>query len=94
MKNVEAANVALPLSDENILRFAMRYALGRKTAAPEIVVTKIKELWPRIRPYTQDQMKREIAEHINQKIAGDSCDEETWRRVLRLPNKDSATPVA
>lgn len=76
----------LPLSDENILHFAMRYALGRMTAAPEIVVSKIEELWPRIRPYTKDQMKREITEHINLKIAGDPCDEETWRRVLHLPN--------
>lgn len=76
----------LPLADEHVLRFAMRYALGRMTAAPEIVVVKIEELWSRLRPHTQAQMKREITEHINLKIAGDPCDEETWRRVLRLPN--------
>jgi hypothetical protein len=74
----------LDITDENILFFAMRYALGRKTCAPEIVVGKIEELWQSIRPYTREMMHREISHAIFHGVAGDPCDVETWSRVLRL----------
>jgi hypothetical protein len=74
----------LNITDENILFFAMRYALGRKTGAPSIVVDKIEEVWSSIRPYTRAMMHREISHAILHGEAGDPCDVETWSRVLRL----------
>lgn len=75
----------LPIDEEHVLHFAMRYALGRRSAAPSIVVGQIAAKWSRIRADTKEQMKREIREAINEVRAGETCDECTWGDVLRLP---------
>lgn len=75
----------LPIHEEHVLHFAMRYALGRRSTAPSIVADEIARLWPRIRPATQERMHREIREAIEAGHAGDACDIERWRGVLDLP---------
>lgn len=74
----------LPIDDEHVLHFAMRYALGRTSTAPSIVVDRIKHHWPRIRPATRAQMKREVSEAIEAGHAGDACDIATWRSLLNF----------
>ena len=68
----------MPINDENILFFAFRYALGRTTTAPSIVVDEITKKIKRIRVSTRNQMRREIIEAIANDEAGHPCDIETW----------------
>ncbi len=72
----------LPVS-EDILVFAFRYALGRQTAAPSIVVAQLKEHWNHgLMDYTKLQIQREIRGAIHRGEAGSECDVATWRLVL------------
>lgn len=75
----------LPKPQEDVLFFAMRYALGRRTAAPSIVVGEITRLWNYLRPATQEQMRQEIALAVSREKAGDACDVVEWGKVLKLP---------
>lgn len=76
-------------TDENILFFAFRYALGRRTSAPSIVVSRIMRVWEQLRPQTQLQMQDEIRRYPEMygKL-GDQCDIDEWQKVLdREPTK-------
>lgn len=74
----------MPNEDENVLFFAFRYALGRRTAAVSILVVAIQNKWSVIPFHTKEQMKREIREAIESKRAGDDCDVAQWVKVLNL----------
>lgn len=74
-------------TDENILVFAFRYALGRKTTAPGIVADVLIERWNDLKSHTQIQVQREIGSAMAMGEAGDPCDVETWRKILTLPVK-------
>jgi hypothetical protein len=67
---------------EDIMFFAFRYALGRRTAAPTMVRTYLSNHWELIPVHTQDQIKGEIQRAIETGRAGDQCDVETWKAVL------------
>jgi hypothetical protein len=71
-------------TDETILVFAFRYALGRKSAAPGIVADHLIKRWADLAPHSQAQVKEEIATAISRGDAGDPCDVETWQGVLKL----------
>lgn len=70
------------LVNEDMLMWAFRYALGRKTGAVSSVVNHLKVSWDRLRPFTQDQIQREINIAIDRGDAGDDCDIELWRELL------------
>ena len=72
-------------TDETILVFAFRYALGRKTTAPGIVADVLIERWNDLKPHTQIQVQREIGSAMAMGEAGSSCDLDTWQKVLALP---------
>lgn len=74
-------------ADENILVFAFRYALGRRTTAPGIVTDVLIERWNDLKSHTQIQVQREIGSAMAMGEAGDPCDVETWRKILTLPVK-------
>ena len=74
-------------TDENILVFAFRYALGRRSTAPGIVADVLIERWNDLKPHTQIQVQREISSAIDMGEAGQPCDVETWKQVLALPAK-------
>lgn len=73
--------------NENILVFAFRYALGRKTTAPGIVADVLIERWNDLKPHTQIQVQREIGSAMAMGEAGGSLDLDTWQAVLALPVK-------
>lgn len=73
--------------NENILVFAFRYALGRKTTAPGIVADVLIERWNDLKPHTQIQVQREIGSAMAMGQAGGSLDLDTWQAVLALPVK-------
>ncbi len=72
-------------TDENILVFAFRYALGRKTTAPGIVANVLINRWNDLKPHTQIQVQREIGSAMAMGEAGSSIDLDTWQAVLALP---------
>ncbi len=67
---------------ETTLVFAFRYALGRQTAAPSIVVEELKRHWSNLTTFTRDQIQRDIRQAINGGAAGAECDVERWNEVL------------
>lgn len=72
-------------NDEDILFFAFRYALGRRTGAVELVVRELVRKWDKLRPQTQKQIKDEIREYPEKWISlGDECDIREWERILEL----------
>lgn len=79
----------LPKDDEDVLFFAFRYALGRRTGAVTLLVAQIKRHWDKLRPQTQEQIQHEINdfERMYGSLGG-QCDKEAWQEVLDLtPSK-------
>ncbi len=72
------------LVNNHMVCFAFRYALGRQTAAPSIVVEHLIGLWPHLSKYDREQIVREIAFAIGRGEAGAKTDVDVWERVLRL----------
>ena len=88
MKKATKASPLVPdrlsVDEQSILHFAMRYALGRATAAPTIVISRITLEWNRISTATRRQMQEEISEAINDGLAGHHCDVVRWQEILKL----------
>lgn len=74
-------------TDETILVFAFRYALGRKSTAPGFVADVLTKRWSDLQPHSRLQVQREISSAIDMGEAGQPCDVETWKQVLALPAK-------
>jgi len=72
-------------TEETILVFAFRYALGRKSAAPGIVADYLIKRWADLAPHSRLQIREEIRTAISRGDAGHPCDVETWREVLDQP---------
>lgn len=68
--------------DEDMIMWAFRYALGRRTGAVYSVIEHLKEYWSELEPFTQDQIKREINDAIRLYRTGDECDTDAWMEVL------------
>lgn len=76
------------LVSENMIMWAFRYALGRRTGAVTDVVDHLKENWWKLKLFTQDQIKDEIKRAIELETAGDNCDVVSWQEILELENKN------
>ncbi|MDD2822821.1 MAG: hypothetical protein PHQ59_01945 [Candidatus Daviesbacteria bacterium] len=70
--------------DIDILFFAFRYALGRRTGAVSLVVDYLKNHWVEIDGHTQKQIQEEITQAIDRNEAGDNCDIENWLEIKTL----------
>jgi len=78
------------LTDEdlkNMAIFGFRYALGRMSTAPSIMVNILKKIWSDLSEGQQHLIQREIQEAIDHDLAGMDCDVRTWEILLRLPLK-------
>ena len=71
-------------TDETILVFSFRYALGRISTAPSIVAGVLINKWEELDQVTQDQIKHDIRTSIRLGDAGMECDVKTWQAVLKL----------
>lgn len=88
---------------EDILVFAMRYSIGRRTYAPSTVCGFITPLLPILSDRVISVMRRDILEHggFNRdrgevdeyglliEAFGDECDYETWRRFYELVDAEA-----
>lgn len=69
-------------NDRLILLGAFRYALGRKTYMVSVLVEELERNWDSLEDYDKTLICKEIKEAIKEKRAGDSCDIESWNRIL------------
>ena len=70
--------------NENIIMYAFRYALGRKTYSVSEVADLLIENWHRFKPHTKEQIIREIEGAIERNEAGMEIDINEWKRILLL----------
>ena len=68
--------------NEDIIFFAFRYALGRKTGAVGIVVDYLHDHWAGLLKMTQKQITSEIKYAIKIGGAGMECDVREWKSLL------------
>lgn len=80
----------LPKDEEDVLFFAFRYALGRRTGAVTLLVSQIKYKWERLHPATQRRIHDEIRRYPDwYGSLGNQCDIDSWQEILDLePTKD------
>ena len=69
---------------EDIMFYAFRYALGRKTYAVNDVTTYLIDNWSRISEKTKNIICKEIKIAIEEDRAGMDCDVIQWKAVLLL----------
>jgi purine-nucleoside phosphorylase len=69
------------MTDDNVLFFAFRYALGRKSMAVLTVVDELVKKWDSLPQTTKQQIKREIRECHD---LGMDYDKQQWERILCL----------
>ncbi len=67
---------------EDMVMYAFRYALGRKTYAVGTVSKYLIENWHRFRQFTREQIVKEIEEAIEKGEAGMKMDIQSWKAVL------------
>lgn len=67
--------------EENIIMWAFRYALGRRTGAVESVIRCLFDNWKIITENTRNQIIDEIKIAIDRDEAGSQCDINNWQRV-------------
>ncbi len=73
---------SVAFSDMHI--YAFRYALGRMSIAPSVVVAWLSDNWPEIEEANKKMMIREINEAIKTDTAGMEMDIKEWQKVLDL----------
>ena len=68
--------------NENIVFYAFRYALGRKTVAVGMVVDYLLENWDSISPAIRGLIQAEIETAIDKGEAGREMDIKEWSKLL------------
>lgn len=72
---------------ENILFFAFRYALGRRTGAVSEVTDMLMRNVAKLTPETREQIIREIEGQHRLGGLGDACDAQIWQEVAETLTK-------
>lgn len=76
----------IPVSvQREVLIYAFRYTLGRRTFAPHTMQQVITEAWPKLTDGSKELIKREIREAEHADCLGDECDKRGWLKLLELP---------
>ena len=74
------------MKNENILFYAFRYALGRKTYVVSDVVECLINNWDNLKEHTQERIIMEIKSAISKDNAGTECDVKEWNKILKIKN--------
>lgn len=77
----------VPVDDAfcEMLTFAVRYSLGRRTYAAGSTAAYVERLVPQLNDITLRVLEADIA---SKRDLGDSCDEEAWLRLLTIIRKE------
>ena len=70
--------------EENIIMWAFRYSLGRRTGAVDSVIKCLFNNWSKLSDHTRNQIKDEIKTAIERDEAGANCDVNNWKTVLEF----------
>lgn len=70
--------------EEEIIMYAFRYALGRRTYSVKDVSDCIIDNWHRLQDKYKERIIEEIEVAIQKNQAGDDCDVDRWKAVLLL----------
>jgi len=70
--------------NDDMVLYAFRYCLGRRTYVVQDMVSKLIEIWELLGDYAQDIIRRDIISAIEHDRAGDNCDVAEWQKVLDL----------
>ena len=71
-----------------VINCAVRYALGRRSYMPEIVVNFTVPLVHELTNKTLWAIRRDIAEAQERDMLGDPCDAKDWLRLLAAVEKE------
>ena len=78
----------LPLPDfQRWLIMVFRYSLGRRTYVTSDCKEWLTQYWDLLQAWQQKQIHDDINDAIGRGNAGDKCDEESWKLVLKLKVK-------
>lgn len=70
--------------DEDMLVYAVRYGLGRRSYAVYEIVREVRIRWPELSVYARTTIQKDIRDHRKRSSLGDPCDERDWLSVLQL----------
>lgn len=77
------SKVLIRLEDQrDLLIYAFRYCLGRRTYATHTMQQALKQAWPNLSAGDRAMYKREIREAQENMHLGDDCDAQGWLEVL------------
>lgn len=73
---------------ETLLLYAVRYAMGRCSAAPSQVAGMVRTYRDGLSPHREQQISAEITEELRRceeagTTLGDACDHATWTQLVR-----------
>ena len=77
----------VPIDDNfgEVINYAVRYALGRRTYAAGSTAAYVERLVPQLNDITLRVLETDIA---SKRDLGDSCDEEAWLRLLAIIRRE------
>lgn len=62
-----------------IVLSAVRYAMGRRTYAVELIINWVKEFWDKLTPNDKTCIARDVKEFVESDHSkGDDCDRKDW----------------
>lgn len=67
---------------DDIVFYAFRYALGRKTYATYLVSKYLQLHWDELKEHTRELIQKDIREAIESGNAGMKMDEKEWGKLL------------
>lgn len=67
-----------------LLIYAFRYALGRKTYAVSTVANIIKDSWNKLSENDKKLIRREIDEALATGAAGHDMDRQQWQSIMKM----------
>jgi len=70
--------------DDDMVLYAFRYCLGRKTYVVSDMVEKIADIWHLLQANTKHVIKEDIRKAIKYNQAGHAIDVEQWEKILNL----------
>lgn len=73
-------------AQRDLLIYAFRYALGRRSYAVADVANVLRRAWPDLSHADKHLYKLEIREAITRECAGDEQDVKTWQALLDIDN--------
>lgn len=77
----------VPIDDNfgEVINYAVRYSLGRRTYAAGSTAAYVERLVPQLNDITLRVLETDIA---SKRDLGDSCDEEAWFRLLAIIRRE------